>query len=157
MDIFFHCPHCKQELEADASAAGSIINCPTCNGQITVPQPDPTNVRTGSPVKASAAAREQKQYKVPLRAGAPLIERKKTEEEEEQESPAEKKKLRMRVIRHSDCIEVGVDHYEKVVTDFLNKVGEENIVSITPLSYTHWDMATQKILTDYAVQIIYRK
>jgi hypothetical protein len=38
----------------------------------------------------------------------------------------------------------------------LNKVGESNIVSINALNYTHVDIGSQKILTDYAIQIIYR-
>lgn len=162
MDIVFHCPHCKQELEADISGAGSVINCPVCNHEITIPQPDPTNIRTQNPIATSAAARiERKQFKVPIRetpVRESLVPQKKREEEKEEEkSEPGKKKLRVKIIRHSDCIEVGVDKYEQVVTDFLNKVGEENIVSITPLTYTHLDMVTQRVLTDYAIQIIYRK
>ena len=64
--------------------------------------------------------------------------------------------MRVRIIRHTDCVEVGHDKYEEMVGAFLNKVGEENIISLSPLTYTHIDIATQKILTDYALQIIYR-
>lgn len=156
MDIVFHCPHCGQELEADISGAGQLINCPTCNKELTIPQPDPTNLKIGNPIATSAAARiEKKQYKVPIRDGKanePLIQQKKIEDESTGE-----KKLRVKIIRHSDCIEVGVDKYEQVVSDFLNKIGEENIISITPLTYTHIDLATQRLMTDYAIQIIYRK
>jgi hypothetical protein len=43
-----------------------------------------------------------------------------------------------------------------MVGAFLNKIGESNIISLTPLGYTHIDLATRHILTDYAIQIIYR-
>ena len=37
-DINFHCPHCKQSLTVDKSAAGMTLACPTCGQEITVPQ-----------------------------------------------------------------------------------------------------------------------
>jgi hypothetical protein len=36
-DVKFSCPHCQQHIEADAGYAGMRINCPTCNGGLTVP------------------------------------------------------------------------------------------------------------------------
>jgi len=66
------------------------------------------------------------------------------------------KKIRIKTIRHTDCIEVGHDRFDEMVTQFLQKVGEDNIISITPLTYTHLDIGTQKLLTDYAVMIVYR-
>ncbi|MCP5519634.1 MAG: hypothetical protein H7A45_20525 [Verrucomicrobiales bacterium] len=155
MDLTFHCPHCRQELVVDAAGAGSSISCPTCEAEITIPEPDVTNIHTANPISTSAAAREERHFSVPVR-DAPsevLVARKVREDEGEGDG----KSLRMKVIRHSDCIEVGVDNYEKEVTKFLNKVGEPNIISITPLSYTHLDLGTQKMLTDYAIQIIYRR
>jgi hypothetical protein len=66
------------------------------------------------------------------------------------------KKIRIKTIRHTDCIEVGHDRFDEMVTQFLQKVGEDNIISITPLTYTHLDIGTQRLLTDYAVMIVYR-
>jgi len=43
-----------------------------------------------------------------------------------------------------------------VVTNFLVKVGEPNIISITALTYTHLDIGTQKLMTDYGVMVVYR-
>jgi hypothetical protein len=43
-----------------------------------------------------------------------------------------------------------------VVSGFLIKIGEENVINIVPLTYTHLDIGTQKLLTDYAVMIVYR-
>ena len=66
------------------------------------------------------------------------------------------KKIRSRTIRHTDCIEVGHDKYDEVVTNFLNKIGEANIINITPINYTNLDIGTQKLMTEYGVFIIYR-
>lgn len=156
MDLTFHCPHCQQELVVDASGAGSTITCPTCEAEITIPQPDVTNVHPINPMATSAAAKEEKHFVVPVH-NKPSEILVKAKAKSDDEDHGEGKVLRLRVIRHSDCIEVGVDNYEKEVSRFLNKVGEENIISITPLNYTHIDLGTQKLLTDYAVQIIYRQ
>lgn len=156
MDVAFHCPHCKQELEVDASAAGQTIQCPTCHSEITVPQPDVTNIHThGGTIATSAAAKVEHHFTVPVHEGPAevLIKRVQKEEEVVVEGP---KKIKVRIFRHTDCVEVGRDRYEEMVSAFLNKIGEENIISLTPLSYNHIDIATQKILIDYALQIIYR-
>jgi hypothetical protein len=36
-DFAFNCPHCKQSLEAPEGMLGQKINCPSCNGAITLP------------------------------------------------------------------------------------------------------------------------
>jgi len=36
-DISFVCPQCNQELEAPADLAGEIVECPSCETQLTVP------------------------------------------------------------------------------------------------------------------------
>ena len=64
--------------------------------------------------------------------------------------------MRVKTIRHTDCIEVGHDRFDEFVTNFLQKVGEQNITSVTPLSYTHLDIGSQKIMTEYAVLIVYK-
>ncbi len=155
MDITFHCTHCKQELAVESHAAGQVIHCPTCNGSLTVPQLDITNLHTANPMATSAAAKEEKHFVVPVREGPAEILVRQARQPDELEV-AEQKMLRMRIIRHTDCVEVGRDRYEEMVTKFLNKVGEDNIVNLAPLTYTHIDIATQKILTDYALQVIYR-
>jgi hypothetical protein len=78
----------------------------------------------------------------------------KTDDEEED---GHEKKIRLKIFRHSDHVEVGVDNYEKDVAAFLNKIGEEDIISMTPLTYTHLDLGTEKLLQDYALQVIYRR
>jgi len=155
MDLTFHCPHCKQELAVDASAAGQTIQCPTCNAEIAVPQADVTNIHV-NPIASSAAAKVERHFSVPVHDAPAEILIAKPTVTHEVVAETGPKKMKIRVIRHTDCIEVGHDRYEEFVSNFLNKVGEPNIISITPVNYTHIDIATQKILTDYAIQIIYR-
>jgi hypothetical protein len=66
------------------------------------------------------------------------------------------KKMRVKTIKHTDCIEVGHDKFDEMVSNFLIKIGESNIVSLTALTYTHLDIGTQKLLTDFGVMIVYR-
>jgi len=53
-------------------------------------------------------------------------------------------------------VESGQDHFDEVVSKFLNEVGESNIIGIHTVSYTHLDIGTQKMLNDYGVLVIYR-
>ncbi|MGH7969444.1 MAG: hypothetical protein ACREIC_12025, partial [Limisphaerales bacterium] len=66
------------------------------------------------------------------------------------------KKLRVKTIRHTDCIEVGHDRFDEIVSSFLSKTGESNIVSLTPITYTFLDIGTQKLLTEFGLIIVYR-
>jgi hypothetical protein len=66
------------------------------------------------------------------------------------------KKIRVKTIRHTDCIEVGKDKFDDVLTEFLGKVGESNVININPMTYTHLDIGSQKLMTEYAVLIVYR-
>ena len=40
-DIKFNCPHCKQSLEAPEDMLGQTIECPACNGEISIPTQKP--------------------------------------------------------------------------------------------------------------------
>jgi hypothetical protein len=66
------------------------------------------------------------------------------------------KKIRVKTIKHTECIEVGHDKFDEVVSNFLVKIGEANVISISTLSYSHLDIGTQKLLTDYGVMVVYR-
>jgi hypothetical protein len=66
------------------------------------------------------------------------------------------KKIRVKTIKHTDCIEVGHDKFDEVVSNFLARIGESNMISITTLNYSHLDIGTQKLLTDFGVMIVYR-
>lgn len=64
--------------------------------------------------------------------------------------------MRVKTLRHSDCKDGGKDRFDEVVSEFLNKIGNQAIVSITPINYSYLDTATQKLLTDFGVMVIYR-
>jgi DNA-directed RNA polymerase subunit RPC12/RpoP len=154
MDVSFNCENCGQELVADASGAGSSIECPSCGEYITVPEPDSTNVLTHN--QGSSIAKEEKHFKVPVhdKPTESLIEKPLTPLEVAAKETD--RRLRIKTIRHTDCIEVGKDHFDERVSEFMDKVGEHNIVSIHPMTYTHMDIATRQLMTDYAVMVVYR-
>jgi len=171
MDVIFNCPKCDQELAVDSSGAGSEINCPSCGEHIVIPSPEKGVIRPGldnvagapriegapvNPISSSAAAKVEMHLRVPVHKTpaaslitkplAPLdVAAKDTD-----------KKIRVKTIKHTDCIEVGHDKFDEVVTNFLVKIGESNIVSLTTLTYTHLDIGSQKLLTDFGVMIVYK-
>ena len=66
------------------------------------------------------------------------------------------KHIRVKTIKHTDCIEVGHDKFDEIVSHFLGKIGETNLISLTPLTYTFLDIGTQKLLTEFGVLIVYK-
>jgi DNA-directed RNA polymerase subunit RPC12/RpoP len=177
MDIIFNCPNCEQELEVDAAGAGSEIECPSCEEKIIIPEPGAKGTRTNgtdsprglptfggtpadtlnpaNPIASSAAAKVEMHLKVPVRKTSESLIAKPLAPLEVAAKNTDKK-MRVKTIRHTDCIEVGHDRFDEFVTNFLQKVGETNVVSITPMTYTHIDIGSQKIMTEYAVMIVYR-
>jgi len=158
MDIVFKCPHCQTELEVEADAAGETIACPACNKEIRIPASSGgTPPPPPPPLPAAPATKEEKKFAVPVsnKPVEPLIQ-KALPSLEVQAKHDGKKLIRLKTIRHSDCKEVGHDNFDAVVTEFLNKIGEENIVTITPINYSYVEMGTQKLITDFGLAIIYR-
>jgi hypothetical protein len=43
-----------------------------------------------------------------------------------------------------------------VVTKFLVGVGETNLIGVHSVNFEHFDVKTQKVMTDYGLVIIYR-
>ena len=156
MDVMFVCPSCKQQLQADAAMAGSTISCPACQAPIIIPAADPANTRAPNPTHASAGAKEEKHFAVPVTEGptASLIQ-KALPPLEAQKSTGDKQ-MRIKCIKRTDCVEVGKDHFDEVVSKVLGEIGETNIISINTLGYTHVDMGSRQILTDYGVMIVYK-
>jgi len=167
MDIVFDCPKCEQELAVDSAGAGSEIECPSCGETITIPQestktPAPENAppvavgQAGSAMSSSAAAKVEMHLKVPVsdKPGKSLIEKPKPPLEAVVKGAG--KQTRVHTIRHASCVESGHDKFDERVSEFLNTVGEANVTGIHTISYTHFDVGTQKILNDYGVLVIYR-
>lgn len=172
MDIIFNCPKCEQELEVDSSGAGSEIDCPSCSETIVIPAVGAKGTRTvgadtsgripvaaapsANPILTSAAAKVEMHLKVPVRSTPAESLITKPLPPLEVAAKETDKKLKVKTIRHTDCVEVGHDRFDEIVSNFLGKVGEENIVNIVPTTYTHIDISSQKLVTDYAIMIVYR-
>lgn len=170
MDVIFNCPKCEQELVVDSAGAGSEIECPSCGESILIPEPKPTipqagdsapstpriEPHTSNPIASSAAAKIEMHLKVPVRTTPTecLIEKPLTPLEVTAKETD--KKMRVKTIKHTDCIEVGHDKFDEFVSNFLSKVGETNVISLTPLTYTHLDIGSQKLMTDFGVMVVYR-
>jgi hypothetical protein len=168
MDIIFNCPHCEQEMSIDSSGAGSEIQCPSCNQKITIPAaptPPPGAVPAGPAdgshqpshsIASSAAAKVEMHLKVPVRdkPGEVLIAKSKVPLEVV--AKGGDKKIRVRTIRHAHCVEAGHDKFDERVTEFLNQVGEPNLISVHTVGYTHFDVSIQKIVEDYGLVVLYR-
>lgn len=167
MDIIFNCPKCEQELAVDASGAGSEINCPSCSEKIVIPAaprssthlpviPPHDPAHPVNPIASSAAAKVEMHLKVPVHAKPTASLIGKSAKPLEVAAKESDKKLRVKTIRHTDCVEVGHDRFDEMVSDFLQKIGETHIVSVTPLTYSHLDIGSQKIMSEYAVMIVYK-
>lgn len=154
MDVMFSCPSCKQQLEADSSLSGTNINCPACNAEITIPEPDPANVKTSH---SAAMPVEEKHFVVPVTEGptASLIQKPNMPLEAAAKKDG-RKGINVKCIRHGDCVEVGKDKFDEIVTQFLDQIGEENVVSINTFNYSHIDLGSRQMVQDYGAMIVYR-
>jgi len=156
-------------MAVDSSGAGSEIQCPSCGEKIMIPAeatppvPDSTpagaaggGTQTGHAIASSAAAKVEMHLKVPVRdkPGEVLIAKPKPPLEAV--ARGADKKIRVRTIRHATCIESGHDKFDERVTEFLDSVGEANLISIHTINYTHFDVGIQKIMEDYGIVVVYR-
>lgn len=136
--------------------AGSEIECPSCGAMIAIPEANPANIRV-KPMASSAAAKQEYHFTVPAHdAPAEALIKKAARPLEAAARADEDKKLRIRSIRRTDCVEVGRDRFDEIVSEFLQSIGETNLVSITPLTYTHLDLGTRQLMTDFGVMVIYK-
>jgi DNA-directed RNA polymerase subunit RPC12/RpoP len=155
MDMIFSCPNCKQQLEAETSMAGNQIACPSCGANIVVPDANPMNIHV-NPIATSAAAKQEYHFSVPVREAPSEVLIQKPARPLVAAAKDGDRKIRVKCIRRTDCVEVGHDRFDEIVSEFLQTIGETNIVSITPLTYTHMDLGTRQMLTDFGVMIVYR-
>ena len=165
MDINFKCSRCAQELTVDDTAAGTPITCPSCDQPIVVPAAPPHPhghsiahahpAHVINPISQSAAAKEEKHFSVPVHEHPSEVLISKPLPPLDT-AGSHGVHLRIKTIRRTDCVEVGKDHFDEILTKFLEKVGEPNVVSIHTFNYTHQDLATRDWVTDFGVMIVYR-
>lgn len=165
MDMTFKCPACEQELEVDSSGAGSEIECPACNETIIIPPPSPEQLaeqalqaegQAFNPIASSAAAKEEKHFKVPERAGPAEVLIKKASKPLEFAAKDSDRKIRIKTIRRAECVEAGKDKFDDIVSDILQQIGEPNIVALHPITYTQLDPGSQKLMNDFGLVIVFR-
>ena len=163
MDIIFDCPKCGQELAVDGAGAGTEIECPSCSEKITIPQESTKPASGGTiitgqtvnPIASSAAAKVEKHLKVPLRdtPGEFLI---KKVQPVATSTKGAVKKICIHTIRHAGCVEFGHDKFDEKTTEFLNEIGEANLIGVHIVNYAFLDIGTQKIMTDFGLVVVYR-
>src|SRR5207248_2131427 len=148
---------------------GSEIDCPSCGESIVIPSPDSASrplMRSAvgeahvgggpiNPIASSAAAKVEMHLRVPVHKTTEVLIEKPLMPLEVAAKESDKK-IKVKTIKHTDCIEVGHDKFDEVVSNFLSRVGETNVINISPMTYTHIDIGSQKLLTDFAVMIVYR-
>jgi hypothetical protein len=121
----------------------------------SAPADAPIPTLTASPISTSAAAKVEKRLKVPVRdtPGEMLIAKPKPPLGAK---TSDEKQINLRTIRHAQCVESGHDKFDEVVTKFLTEIGEAKIIGVHPISYSYFDVSTQKMITDYGVTVVYR-
>ena len=139
----------------DSGASGQQITCPACSKTITIPPADPTNLRGGSP-DAPPPGREHKHLSVPVSDAPVATLIKKALPPLELIAKDGLREIKIKTIRHGDCREVGHDNFDKVATEILQKIGQENIISIKTINYSYIESSSQKLLTDFGILIIFK-
>jgi DNA-directed RNA polymerase subunit RPC12/RpoP len=160
MDISFKCPACEQELEVDASGAGSEIECPACGETILIPGPPPEAPPMPeinlNPISTSAAAKEEKHFKVSTTEVPTQVLIKKASKPLEFAAQESDRVLRIKTVRRSECVDSNKDKFDQVVSDLLQKIGEKHLIAMYPVNYSHIDPTSQKLVADYGVIIYFR-
>ena len=105
---------------------------------------------------SSAAAKVEFHLKVPVRStpGESLI--KKAAVPLEAVAKGADKQIRVRTIRHDKCVDSGHDKFDEITTRVFADIGEHNLIGVHCINYEHFDVQTQKVMTDYGLVIIYR-
>lgn len=66
-------------------------------------------------------------------------------------------RIRVKSFKRTEFIEIGKDMFDQNVSKFLTDIGTENIINILPLTYEHIDMASEKVVSDYGVIVVYKE
>ncbi len=64
--------------------------------------------------------------------------------------------VRIKSFKRTEYIEIGKDRFDQAVSEALTEIGAENLISVLPLNYEHIDIATEKIVTDFGVIVVYK-
>lgn len=161
------CPSCTKVVrvpeteDAPANAAPASAPAPAGVAAAAAPAPGaPGGVaQVGKVINAmatSAAAKEVKHFVVPVHAGPTESLIAKPLPTLDVAAKDTERQVRVKSFRHSDHVEVGKDHFDEHVCQFLGRIGEENIMSIHPFNYTHQELASRAWITDYGILVVYK-
>lgn len=134
------------------AAPAAPAPAPAPPAETPAPAPAAPPAEAPKPEAKPAAAHEHKPLVVPHHTGpAESLVKKAAHGEPKHEPP----KIRVKTIKRGACVEVGHDMFDEKVTEFLNKIGQENIINISPIGYGAMD-STGHMLPDYGIMIVYR-
>jgi len=139
----------------DAAGAGSTLQCPNCLNTITVPSDGTTPAPVAS-APAAAPPPVEKHFSVPSHATPTEALIQKANKPLEVAAKEGDKRMRIKTIKRTDCQEVGKDHFDERVSEFLERVGQANIISINTINYSMIDMSTHAQLEDYGVLVVFK-
>ena len=147
MHFNFNCPFCNLALAIDEAGAGSEIACPACKEVLIIPSPEDAGGYVAAPEAAAGG--------VPLPHAA--VEAKIMKPNKPLEVAAKGlKKIRLKSFRRAECVKDGKDQFDETVSEFLQKTGDENVLSIHPVHYSHTPKDATQSQADYGVVIVYR-
>ena len=64
--------------------------------------------------------------------------------------------VRVKSFKRTEFIEIGRDRFDDAVSQALTAIGAQNIITILPLNYEHIDIATEKVVTDFGIIVVYK-
>ena len=64
--------------------------------------------------------------------------------------------IRVKSFKRTEFIEIVRDRFDDAVSQALTAIGAQNIITILPLNYEHIDIATEKIVTDFGMIVVYK-
>jgi len=172
MNIVINCPHCNQEMVIESDFVGQTVPCPTCSKDFAIPQGRPEEE-----VKAERAAAQPAAAPQPAAGAAPGAPKKEEKKDDKKKSMPSKEELdkllpganksspaaqaegnkagiRVKCVQHHLCIDMGKDLFGDMVAKILDPIDAEDIVNVSPISYSHKD-SSGDILHDFGVMIIY--
>jgi len=181
MNMVINCPHCNQEMIIDESAVGAEVPCPTCSQNFIIPQGRPeAEVKAERAAAGAGAAAAASMAAAAAGAGATAgAPEKKPEPKKEEKKKApmpskeelekllpnaskgakstteeDKPGIRVKVVQHHLCIDMGKDKFGETVAKILDPIPPEDIINVSPLSYSYKESGGD-IIHDFGVMIIY--
>jgi hypothetical protein len=64
--------------------------------------------------------------------------------------------VRVKSFKRTEFIEIGRDRFDDAVSEALTAIGAEKIITVIPLNYEHIDIATEKVVTDFGLIVVYK-